>query len=416
MKILHTSDWHLGGDFFGHKRNEEYEDFLLWLSDLIEKEHVDALLIAGDIFDTVVPNHKAQKQYYDFLAGMVHSCCRDIIVIAGNHDSPSFLNAQSDILRNLNIHIVGSVSEDHPDEEVIVLYDTAKHPCAIVCAVPYIRESDLREFRTDEDSGERTDRQVNGIKDHYQKIASLAEQKRNELREIGMIDTEIPIIAMGHLFTEGGKTIDGDGVRDIRIGSLGCVDVQAFPSTFDYVALGHLHIPQIVAKNERIRYCGSPLPVGFGERDQEKKIVLIDFDGSTPKIELKTIPQICHLIQISGDLDQILEKIEELRQTPYRIWLAIEFTGSDPPVDLVKRLEDAVENTEMIICKTERARKARSILCSDFNGISVSELDEIDVFRKRLEQSDFSEDDKGSMMDLYEEVLRNINENDRNAT
>ncbi|NLE26621.1 MAG: exonuclease subunit SbcD, partial [Clostridiaceae bacterium] len=118
MKIIHTSDWHLGCSLFGRKRYEETEKFLDWLSELLEQENIDVLLVAGDIFDTTTPSNRAQKLYYQFLHRVAQSSCRHVVITAGNHDSPSFLNAPRELLRYLQVYIVGSM-EENPDDEVL---------------------------------------------------------------------------------------------------------------------------------------------------------------------------------------------------------------------------------------------------------------------------------------------------------
>jgi exonuclease SbcD len=112
MKILHTSDWHIGRSLYGRKRYDEFSAFLDWLAEFIQTENIDALLVAGDIFDTSMPSNRAQELYYRFLCKVSASCCRHIVVIAGNHDSPSFLNAPKELLRALNVHVVGSITQN----------------------------------------------------------------------------------------------------------------------------------------------------------------------------------------------------------------------------------------------------------------------------------------------------------------
>ena len=142
MKILHTSDWHLGRSLYGRKRYDEFSAFLDWLTQTIENEGIDALLVAGDVFDTSTPSNRAQELYYRFLCRVSTSCCRHVVVIAGNHDSPSFLNAPKELLRALNVYVVGSMT-DPLEDEVIVLHKD-EQPEAIVCAVPYLRDKDIR--------------------------------------------------------------------------------------------------------------------------------------------------------------------------------------------------------------------------------------------------------------------------------
>ena len=163
LKILHTSDWHLGRSLYGQNRQAEFNAFLNWLMDLLQQEQTDVLLIAGDVFDTITPNHAAQELYYRFLAQVAAlGLCRHIVIIGGNHDSASFLNAPKSLLSALNVHVIGaSISLE---QEVLVLKDHEDKVCAIVCAVPYLRDRDVRMSVDGESSQDKSLALVNGIK------------------------------------------------------------------------------------------------------------------------------------------------------------------------------------------------------------------------------------------------------------
>ena len=152
MRLLHTSDWHIGRTLYGRKRYAEFEAFLNWLAETIQQHEVDALLVAGDIFDTSAPSNRAQELYYRFLCRVAASNCRHVVVIAGNHDSPSFLNAPKELLRALDVHVIGSACEN-PADEVLVFADAQGAPELIVCAVPYLRDRDIRVAEDQLESG-----------------------------------------------------------------------------------------------------------------------------------------------------------------------------------------------------------------------------------------------------------------------
>ena len=270
MKLLHTSDWHIGRTLYGRKRYEEFEAFLTWLAQTIQKNEIDALLVAGDVFDTSAPSNRAQELYYRFLCRVAASSCRHVVVIAGNHDSPSFLNAPKELLKALDVHVIGSATAD-PEDEVLVLRNEQDNPELIVCAVPYLRDRDIRVAEAGESVEDKERKLIDGIRNHYAAVAALAEQKREEL------GVDIPIVGMGHLFTAGGQTVDGDGVRELYVGSLAHVTAGIFPACFNYLALGHLHVPQMVNGSETIRYSGSPMPMGFGEAKQQKSVCQVEF-------------------------------------------------------------------------------------------------------------------------------------------
>ena len=161
MKFLHTSDWHLGRSLYGRKRYDEFASFLDWLTQTIGNEGIDALLVAGDVFDTSTPSNRAQELYYNFLYRVSTSCCRHVVVIAGNHDSPSFLNAPRELLRVLNVYVVGSMTEALEDE-VVVLYRN-EQPEVIVCAVPYLRDKDIRTVEPGETIDDKNTKLIEGV-------------------------------------------------------------------------------------------------------------------------------------------------------------------------------------------------------------------------------------------------------------
>ena len=197
MNILHTSDWHLGRALYGRRRYDEFTAFLEWLVAHVENEKIDLLLIAGDVFDTTTPSNRAQELYYSFLSRIAHSAtCRQVIVIGGNHDSPSFLNAPKTLLGALNVHVVGAMDAD---DEIVICRNDVGAPEAIVCAVPYLRDRDIRQAEAGESMDDKRTKLAEGYRAHYQQIGDLADAARG--------DSDIPIIGMGHCFAAGGTTL-----------------------------------------------------------------------------------------------------------------------------------------------------------------------------------------------------------------
>lgn len=277
LTLLHTSDWHLGRRLYGKPRYDEFKQFLDWQLQTLREQKVDVLLIAGDIFDTTAPSNQAQNLYYDFLSQVCHTDCRHVIIVAGNHDSASFLEAPKQLLKAFNIHIIGSMT-DTPTDEVITLSDKAGQPELIVMAVPYLRDRDVRTVGHGERLDDKERKLAQGIKAHYGQIADIAIAQQAQLK--AKYKRTIPIVATGHLFTVGGQTMEGDGVRDLYVGSLGSIGAEIFHPQIDYVALGHLHIPQAVGGQPHIRYAGSPIAMGFGESRQQKQVHLLRFDAN----------------------------------------------------------------------------------------------------------------------------------------
>ena len=276
LTLLHTSDWHLGRRLYGKPRYDEFKQFLDWQLQTLREQKVDVLLIAGDIFDTTAPSNQAQNLYYDFLSQVCHTDCRHVIIVAGNHDSASFLEAPKQLLKAFNIHIIGSMT-DTPTDEVITLSDKSEQPELIVMAVPYLRDRDVRTVGHGERLDDKERKLTQGIKAHYAQIADIAIAQQAQLH--AKYKRSIPIVATGHLFTVGGQTMEGDGVRDLYVGSLGSIGAEIFHPQIDYVALGHLHIPQAVGGQPHIRYAGSPIAMGFGESRQQKQVHLLRFDA-----------------------------------------------------------------------------------------------------------------------------------------
>lgn len=274
LTILHTSDWHLGRRLYGRMRYEEFEAFLSWLQETISAQKVDVLIVAGDIFDTMTPSNRAQALYYEFLGKVSKLCCEHIVIVAGNHDSPTFLDAPSKVLKFLNVHVIGTACDDLNDE-VLVLDAIDGTPHCIIAAVPYLRDRDVRGSHAGESADSKDTNVIKGIRAHYDEVASIAKARQEHLSDAHQ--RHIPIIATGHLFAAGSKTTEDDGVRDLYVGSLGQISADMFDECFDYVALGHLHVPQRVGGCEHIRYSGSPIAMGFGEAKQQKQVLLVEF-------------------------------------------------------------------------------------------------------------------------------------------
>ncbi|CAM3840118.1 Nuclease SbcCD subunit D [Vibrio aerogenes CECT 7868] len=408
MKILHTSDWHLGRALYGRKRYDEFQAFLSWLIETIKKQQVDVLVVAGDIFDTSTPNNRAQTLYYQFLCQIAASACHHVIVVAGNHDSPSFLNAPKALLEVLNVHVVGAVTDD-PADEVIVLKDGHGEPMVIVCAVPYLRDRDIRTVEAGETIEDKEQKLLSGIRQHYMDIASVARQQKVVLK------ADIPVIATGHLFAAGGQTSDGDGVRELYVGSLAHVSASIFPDVFDYVALGHLHIPQLVGGHPHIRYSGSPLPMGFGEARQQKVVCLAEFSAGEMQVETVPVPVFQKLEQLKGDLATITERIEILKEQEENIWLEVTYTGIDVISDLNTRLNLMTDESCIEILRVKNPRIREQILGQTQVKETLDDLTAKEVFERCLSAHDVPVEQQETLMLAYQEILSSLDEDDLQA-
>lgn len=403
LTILHTSDWHLGRSLYGRKRYQEHAAFLEWLVSVVEREQVDVLLIAGDVFDSATPSNRAQELYFNFLRQIALSSCRHVVVIAGNHDSPSFLNASRELLSVLNVHVTGSAPEN-AEEEVIVLRADSGDPELIVCAVPYLREKDLRVFEAGESLEDKDRKSVEGIAGHYAEVFALAEARREAL------GGGILLVGMGHLFAAGGKTVEGDGVRDLYVGSLAHVSAAVFPKSLDYVALGHLHVPQTVNSSETIRYSGSPLPMGFGEAEQEKSVCLVRFSRGKSLVELVPVPVFQPLKRLRGSLPALLQGIRELAASDSTAWLELVYEGEELVSDLREQLEEAVEGSGLALLRIHNSRLAELTLSREHAEEDLAELDADEVFERCLAAHDIPQEQRQELLRAYREILYSLAE------
>lgn len=408
MRVLHTSDWHIGRTLYGRKRYEEFEAFLTWLAETIQQNEIDALLVAGDIFDTSAPSNRAQELYYRFLCRVAASSCRHVVVVAGNHDSPSFLNAPKELLKALDVHVVGSSAES-PEDEVLVLRNGQDIPELIVCAVPYLRDRDIRVAEAGESIEDKERKLIEGIRTHYAAVAALAEQKREEL------GADIPIVGTGHLFTAGGQTVDGDGVRELYVGSLAHVTAGIFPACFNYVALGHLHVPQKVNGSEIIRYSGSPIPMGFGEAKQQKSICQVEFRSTTASVQLIDVPIFQKLERVKGDWDGISNRILELSATASQGWLEVIYEGEEVIGDLRERLEASISSTHMEILRIKNNRIIDRVLGQIHEEETLDDLNVNDVFERCLAVHDVPEEQRPELLRAYQETVSSLYEDDVQA-
>jgi exonuclease SbcD len=399
MKILHTSDWHLGRTLYSKKdRIDEHRAFFGWLLSTIIEQSIEVLIIAGDIFDTVSPNSTSQKIYYDFLLNVKNTHCKHIVIVGGNHDSPSFLNAPKTILSALQISVIGNATENIEDE-IIVIHSNDQKSGLIICGVPFLRERDITRFVEGEVYTDRSKRINESIRLHYAEIARIAEQKQLSLGK------NYPIIATGHMSVIGGERTDDDGVRETYIGSIEAIDCSIFPPCFDYVALGHYHIPSKI--KDHIRYCGSPIPMGFGEAKQTKCIYTIEFNPNI-KIEQINIPTFQRLESIIGDKNTIELRIKELKSENISVWIEIIYQGNEIIPDLTPWINEQLIDSKIEVLKIQNKQFQQNVLSNNDVSVSLDELNPIDVFSILLEKSEISNEQQEELKAIYKEVVETI--------
>ena len=396
MKLLHTSDWHLGRMLYAKKdRQDEHAAFLKWLLQTIQNNGVDLLLVAGDIFDNTSPGSASQKMYYDFLLNVRNVGCKNMIVAGGNHDSPSFLNAPKAVLSALNITVVGNASEN-PADEVVVIKDENETPLAIVCAAPFLRERDLNRFTEGETYADRSKRIAENIRKHYEQLAETAKEIQQNANK------KIPVIATGHLSVAGGTTVEDDGVRETYIGNIECIGSDIFPDTFDYVALGHYHIPSVIS--ERIRYCGSPIPMGFCEATQRKSVYIVEFKEDKPIVSTLEIPVFQQLESIRGDQAFISRRLDDIKTSGDSVWVEIIYEGNNVFPDFTTWAAEQTANTNIEILKLQNRQYLTEVLTQDDSALPLEDLEQLEVFEKLLDKNKVSDEQKATFRALYDEI------------
>ena len=387
MKILHTSDWHLGQNFFTKSRKEEHQALIDWLLQQVEKEQVDAVIIAGDIFDTGTPPSYAREMYNQFVVDMQKLNCV-LVVLGGNHDSVSTLNESKQILACLNTFVVASTGIAI-DEQVFTIPDKLGQPGAILCAVPFIRARDVLQSTAGETGLQKRQALGDAIKQHYQTLYQIAVTKK---QDSGL---DLPIIATGHLTALG--VSQSESVRDIYIGTLDGFAADGFPAV-DYIALGHIHKPQRVAKSEHIRYCGSPIPLSFDELGTQKQVMLVEFTGAQrSNLQPIDIPIFQPMRVIKGDLSSIETALKAFKhnqetEADLACWLCLEVESQDYLSDLQQRIQDMTQELNVEVLQLRRSRNQRRQLLRQMKSETLAELSPYDVFEKRLAMESFEID------------------------
>lgn len=387
MRIIHTSDWHLGQYFFTKSRAQEHQQFLDWLLEQISHYQVDALIVAGDIFDTGSPPSYARELYNRFVVAVRDTQCQ-LIILGGNHDSVATLNESKSLLACLNTTVIANVHHDEPLAPLI-LNQKDNTPGALLCAIPYLRPRDMITSQSGQSGAQKQTALKDAIAAYYQSQYQDAVTLRNQLK------VAIPIIATGHLTTVGASV--SDSTREIYIGTLDAFSATLFPE-FDYIALGHIHRPQVVNKSEHIRYSGAPIPLSFDESGQQKSICLIDFEqDKLSQLTLLPIPEFQILRTIAGSLEEIATQLTKLSEQ-YQgqnttIWLDIEVATQDYLSDIQSRIQALTDSPLFDVVLLRRAKQQRSALTQDEKE-TLSELSVYDVFDRRLAQYDIEDTQK----------------------
>lgn len=376
MRILHTSDWHLGQFFYTKSRAPEHQAFIDWLLAQAVEHQVDAIIVAGDIFDSGSPPSYARELYNRFVVTLQQTGCQ-LVVLGGNHDSVATLNESRELLACLNTRVIAAASEDAA-QQVLTLTTRNGEPGALLCAIPFLRPRDITTSQAGQSGREKQQTLLEAITSHYQRCWQAALQERDRL------NLPLPIIATGHLTTVG--VTKSDSVRDIYIGTLDAFPAQAFPPA-DYIALGHIHRAQRIANSEHIRYSGSPIPLSFDELGKAKSVFLVDFaDGKLSKVETLTIPLFQPMQMIKGSLAEIERQLAEIkpREDGKSVWLDIEISTQAWLNDLQRRIQELTQALPVEVVLLRRSREQREQVIDRQNNETLSELSAMEVFNRRL--------------------------------
>lgn len=402
MRLLHTSDWHLGQHFMGKTRQAEHQALIGWLLEQVEARQVDAVLIAGDLFDTGTPPSYA-RELYNQLVVSLHALRVPLLLLAGNHDSVATLNESRELLARLGATVITTAGAD-PADQLVLLPGRDGNPGCLVGAVPFIRPRDLLQSQAGQ-SGEDKQRSLqSAIQAHYAAVHEALVERQQALET--SLGRRLPLVLTGHLTTVGASA--SESVREIYVGALEAFPTSAFPPA-DYIALGHIHRPQKVGGLEHIRYSGSPLPLSFDEAGQQKEMLLVDLEaGGLAAVTPLLVPRFQGLAAIRGSLDSLAGPIGAAAAlgSPERpTWLEVTVNGDDWLADLPARLEQLTAGWPVDILRIRRARGNEAARLAASPGITLEELSPDEVFARRLAQEDLDEPQREALTGLYRHIL-----------
>ena len=413
MRIIHTSDWHLGQHFMGKTRESEHRAFLSWLLASVREQGADALVVTGDIFDTGTPPSYARAMYNEFIVSLQQTACSCVVILGGNHDSAATLNEGKSLLACLKTRVVAGLSQD-PQDHLILVREPDGTPGLLICALPFLRPSDLVLSMGGQTGREKQENLSQAIEAVYARVFEQALSRQKVLAEESG-GRAVPVMATGHLTLVG--TSSTESVRDIYIGSLSGFPSAKLPPA-DYTALGHLHRAQEVGKCPHIRYSGSPIPLSFDEAGQVKQVIRIDFQpGAPPEIEPLPIPRFRTLASLKGDLETIARDLKNLAETAEEgdpdagIWLEAEVAGDDFLSDLTERvqamvLEAGFDPADLLRVRRQRKGPGRGLVPRAAERLE--DLSPNEVFRRRLDLEELDPEQSSRLTELFEQILAQV--------
>ena len=403
MRLLHTSDWHLGQTLHQFERGHEHRQFLAWLLDTLVDEQIDGLLIAGDVFDNSNPSAASQAQFYGFLTEARRRVAHlKIVVTAGNHDSPGRLEAPSPLLSMLDACVVGQTTRDGDaialDRLVVPLADRDGAVAAWCIAMPFLRPGDVPRVE------DAADPYTAGIAALYHQAFEHACRKRLPGQAV---------IALGHCHLTSAR-VSEDSERRILIGGAEALSADIFDAQIAYVALGHLHLAQRIGGDPTRRYCGSPLPMSFSEIDYPHQVVVFDLDAEVANnIREIRIPRAVDLLRVPtqpASLEQVLAELQAL-SPPLRSeadwpYLQVRVQLSQPEPGLRTQVEAALAGKQVRLVRIETSYAKNSAIATA-QAVSVDELNSLAPadFFDRLYQNRFGAAPPAEILAAFTELV-----------
>ena len=401
MKILHTSDWHLGKKLESFDRTSEYAEVFDEIYAIVESEKIDIILIAGDLFDTFSPSNESMEMLYTFCMRLTHNAKRLVIAIAGNHDSPERVELPDIFSRSRGIIFYGSPNTILPNfttetdyeiknSEPLFIEIHAPHfekPIQLFL-LPYLNEQRLLTFLGENE----TEKSIRTLLS--EKLKGISERNKKDAYRIGVAHLLVKSI-------KGELPIESDDEKPIRIGGADAFIASDFPEDWDYLALGHIHKRMTIQKKPYpIVYCGSPLALSFSETDQDKFVEIIEFKNGALKTEHRVLQSAKKIIKLEFDSFEAIEQwCSENLKTLVRVSLRTQhvLTPSDTKHILEKFLNIVPPIIPIFINsdETEIKMDAQTLITSDIR----------DLFKKYYAEKNNGVAPNTDILDLFEEVL-----------
>jgi len=408
MKLIHTSDWHLGHVLYGYDREAEQRDFLRQLVAIVKREQPDALLVSGDIYHTSAPSTAAVRLYNEWMLKLADACpSMSIIVIAGNHDSQSRLESGSMLWqRAAGVHVLGRLARNDAglanlERHIIEVHNADKQLVGLVAAVPYCFAYNYPQVS--ENEVERTQL----MSTYYQALLDRASE---------MNVTGVPVVLMSHLAVSGSDFTGHDREQQLQHDS---VALSVLGQGYDYAALGHIHRPQHPGGDERVRYCGTPLAVSFDEQCAHGvSIVSIAHHGDKPVVSHEGIVNLHPLHTIPAQAAPWEEALEALRkharQGGEASYVRMHVQGFQLPPDAEAQAVQALSGSECRFCLIKKSfdtnnetNPMRHLSMGEFKRLTPLEIAQDYILRKNGTEM------QENQQQLFNEVYNEINELNR---